>query len=209
MKQLLLPTILAAGLMISGSAEAIDLTYTGMSLPNAATASISVNGSSFRSVYAGQINFSSSNGSLSTYCGEALATLNGASNRYDVSQLTLTPNTNLGKAGTILANNQAGAITAAQQAGLQLAVWEAIYDGGATFDASNAGFKAKNVSSEILGFASQYYATFSTTPTNSVTFFGSTGAGGQSQMTAVPEPMTVAALGMGSLALLRRRRKSA
>ena len=146
---------------------------------------------------------------MSTYCADALSRLNSASNSYNVSQLNLSLNTNLGKAGTILANNQAGAITAAQQAGLQLAVWEAIYDGGATFDASNAGFKAQNVSSEILGFASQYYATYSTTPTNSVTYFGSTGAGGQSQMTAVPEPMTVAALGMGSLVLLRRRRKSA
>jgi len=209
MKHLILPTLLAAGLMISGSAEAIDLTYAGMSLPNAATASISVNGSSFSSVYAGQINFTSSSGSLSTYCADALSRLNGASNSYAVSQLDLSQNTNLGKAGTILANNQAGATSAAQQAGLQLAVWEAIYDGGATFDASNAGFKAKNVSSEILGFASQYYATYSTTPTNSVTYFGTNQAGGQSQMTAVPEPMTVAALGMGSLALLRRRRKSA
>lgn len=209
MKSVILPSLLAGSLALAGSAQAIDLTFTGMSLPDAKTASISVNGSAFTSVYAGQINFSSSTGSLSSYCADALSFLDKTSNSYTASALTLTPNTNLGKAGTIIANNQATALTAAQQAGLQLAVWEAIYDGGSTFDASGAKFKAKNVSSEILGFASQYYGTYCDTPTNSVTYFGTSEKGGQSQLAAVPEPMTMTALGLGSMALLRRRRKSA
>jgi hypothetical protein len=207
MKRLILPVFAAVAL--AGSAQALDLTFAGMSLPNSEKASISVNGSSFTNVYAGQINFTSSTGSLSSYCADALSFLNNGSHSYTVSQLTLTPDTNIGKAGTILANNQAGALTAAQQAGLQLAVWEAIYDGGTTFDANGASFKAKNVSDEILGYASQYYGTYCNTPTNGVMSLSTNQAGGQSQMTAVPEPMTVAALGMGSLALLRRRRKSA
>ena len=209
MKTKLLALVTLFGTALAGSAQAIDLTFAGMSLPNALTASISVNGSSFTSVYAGQLKFTSSSGSLSTYCADALSFLNSSSHSYTTSSLTLTPDTNLGKAATILSNNQAGALTAAQQAGLQLAIWEALYDGGTTFDASGAKFQAKGVSSEVLGFASSYYGSYCDPASNPVTHFGTNQSGGQSQMTAVPEPMTVAALGLGSLVLLRRRKRSA
>lgn len=209
MKSIILPTIILSGLTLAGSAQALDLTFTGLSLPDAKTASISVNGGAFSSVYAGQLNFSSANGTLSSYCADALSPLNSAKNPYAVSSLNLDIQTNLGKAGTIISNSQASALTAAQQAGLQLAVWEAIYDGGTTFDANSACFRATNVSDEILGYASQYYGTYCNTPSNGVTYFATNQPGGQSQLTAVPEPMTMTALGVGSLALLRRRRKSA
>lgn len=208
MKPKILPVLLFVGAAASNSALAIDLTFSGMSLPDAQTASISVNGSSFTSVYAGQLTFSSSSGSLSTYCADALSFLNSSAHTYTQSSLTLTPDTNLGKAGTILANSQASALTAAQQAGLQLAIWEALYDGGTSFDATGK-FAVNGASAEALGYASQYYASYCVTPSNCVTSFSTSQSGGQSQMTAVPEPMTLGALGMGTLALLRRRRKSA
>ncbi len=206
MKLRFLTVLSLAAVAISGSAQAIDLTFSGMSLPDAQTASISVNGSSFTSVYAGQLNFATGSSTLGTYCADALSFLNGSSHTYSETNLALTSATNLGIAGTILANSQGSALTAAQQAGLQLAIWEALYDGGSSFNAGG-NFSVSGASAETLGYASQYYSSYCVTPTNCVTYFGTNQSGGQSQMTAVPEPMTIAALGMGSLALLRRRRQ--
>ncbi len=196
-----------AATAVSSSALALDLKFTGTTLSNAESVKISINGGSFNSVLVGELTFSSSGGSLSTYCVDALSPLGSSAKSYTVSELVQTPTTGLGKAATILANFQSSATTAAQQAGLQLAIWEALYDGGSTFDANSAGFKVTGASSEALSFASTYYNSFDK-PTNlDVTFYCTNQAGGQSQITAVPEPMTFATLGVGLVALVRRRRK--
>lgn len=205
MKKGLLVALVATA--VSSSAMAIDLKFTGTTLSNAESVKISVNGSSFKSVFAGELKFSTSGGSLSTYCVDALSPLGSSAKSYTVSELVQTSSTGLGRAASILANHQASAITAAQQAGLQLAIWEALYDGGSTFNANSAGFKVTGASSAALSFASTYYNSFDN-PTNlDVTFYCTNQAGGQSQITAVPEPMTFATLGVGLVALVRRRRK--
>ena len=121
-----------------------------------------MNGSAFTSVYAGQLNFSNGSSTLGTYCADALSFLNGSSHTYTESGVTLNTSTNLGIAGTNLANSQGSALTAAQQAGLQLAVWEALYDGGTTFDAGGK-FQVSGASAEALGYASEYYGSYCVT----------------------------------------------
>ncbi len=202
---------LAATAALSGSAFADNLKYTGMDRADAITASISVNGSSFNTVMAGQLNFTDGTNSIDTYCADAASLLSGSGFfSYVPSTVDLSGASNLSLAGRIAANSFATATTADQQAGLQLAIWSAIYDGGPNFDANGANFKVTGVNANALNFANTYF-TLNTDPGDQVvTYFGSNANGAQSQLTVapVPEPFTMLTVGAGALALaLRRRRK--
>lgn len=203
---------LAATAALSGSAFADNLKYTGMDRADAITASISVNGSSFYTVMAGQLNFTDGTSSIDTYCADAASMLNGGSfYSYTPATLDLSASSNLSLAGRIAANSFAAATTADQQAGLQLAIWSALYNGGPSFDANGANFKVTGVNANALNFASTYFSTNTDPGDKLVTYFGSSANGAQSQLTVapVPEPFTMLTLGAGALAFgLRRRRKA-
>lgn len=211
MKAYSLAICFAAAAALSTSALAQNLQYTGMDRPDALSASISVNGSAFYGVMAGQLNFTDGSNTLDTYCADATKFLNGSFHSYTPSIVDLSGASNLSLAGRILANSYATATTADQQAGLQLALWEAIYDGGATFDGSTSNFKVQNVNANALNFASSYYLLNTDPGDTTVTHFTSSANGAQNQLTAapVPEPFTMLTFGAGALALaLRRRRKA-
>jgi hypothetical protein len=63
---------------------------------------------------------------------------------------------NIAKAGNIVAKFFKQATTPEQCAGLQLAVWEAIEDGGQRADFNGGKFQARGAD-DILNFAAQYY----------------------------------------------------
>ncbi|MBS1717333.1 MAG: PEP-CTERM sorting domain-containing protein [Armatimonadetes bacterium] len=90
-------------------------------------------------------------------------------------------------------------------AGLQLAVWEAVYDDGVSFNTGSGSFKVTNASSGVLSAASTYYA-MKNGNGNAIYIQAMDGCG-QSQMTAVPEPTSLLGIASVAIAAVRRKRK--
>lgn len=94
----------------------------------------------------------------------------------------------------------------AKCAALQIAVWEAIYDGvangGAIPDFANGAFKCST--SSVLAQATLYYAA-ATNPTGNSRLLKPTGSRGQAQIAPVPEPATIGVLLAGAVGIIRRR----
>lgn len=206
MKKAILIVTASIGLGAMANAQATSMQFISMDRSDALTGSITVSGTT-KSVYLGAIKFKEGSNFLTTYCVDPLNALNGSNNPYDKSILNTGDGTGLGLAGKILAANFTSAKTANEQAALQLAIWSALEDNGTSFNASGTNFKANNFSTTVLGLASTYYTKgFTTTPTAQVNFYKAGGAGGQSQIQVVPEPATMAMLGLGALGMLRRRK---
>ena len=205
-------TTIALAMSILGAASlanAQSLKFTGTQLNPADTGTISVNGSS-SNVYIGALTFSTGSGSIVTYCADATSPLNSNSNPYTSGNVNLSAGTGIANAAKILATSFTAATTADQQAGLQLAIWDAIYDNGASFNGTTGNFKVSGVSSNVLSLASSYYtAGINSNTTTAVELFTAQGSGGQSQLHVVPEPASFALLGLGVFGIIRRRRASA
>lgn len=94
-------------------------------------------------------------------------------------------------------------------AALQVAVWEAVYDGvanGGTADFANGNFKCSTAS--ILGTATTYYGAASNPTGNCMLLKPEPqGSRGQAQITPVPEPASIATVAIGVFAMVRRKRK--
>ncbi len=199
-------------LCISAVAQADPLKFTGTNLSNTRSGSITVNGEGPRNVMIGKLNFTTGTSTIETYCADALRTLNTSFHDYTSLTVDTQASGNLALAGRIIAKSYDGANTADQQAGLQLAIWSALYDGGTSFTANGSNFEVDGVSGGVLSYASTYYSqgkNYIVPATKLVTLYSSQAHGAQSQMTVstVPEPATMTALALGAAAMLRRRRK--
>jgi hypothetical protein len=192
---------------VASVANAQSLKFTGTQLSSPDTGTISVNGNN-ETVAMGALKFNTGSTDIVTYCADALSPLNNSSNPYSVGLVDLSAGTGLALAGKILATNFFSATSADEQAGLQLAIWDALYDNGSTFDASTGNMKVvSGVNAATLGYASSYYTNGANSqPSVAVELFHSNGAGGQSQIHVVPEPASIAVLSMGIFGLIRRRK---
>lgn len=199
---------LAVGILsVASVANAQSLKYTGTQLGSPNSGTIKAN-SNTSTVLIGALTFSTGSGSIVTYCADANSPLNNSNNPYTVGNVDLTAGTGMSLAAKILATGFNSATTADQQAGLQLAIWDAIYDNGSSFSSGTGNFSVvSGVSSTVLDYASSYFtAGKNSSPTTAVELFSAQGAGGQSQLHVVPEPVSIATLGLGVLGLVRRRR---
>jgi hypothetical protein len=204
--------VLAAfAVAIVAPANAQNLQYTGAELSGIKSATISVNGGANKNVLAGRLKFSDGASTILTYCIDAERTLNGGTHGYTSNTLNTNAANGLAYAGRIVGNAFNLATTTEQQAGLQLAIWSAIYDAGTSFTANGSNFSVSNVNQNVLNWANTYYAGKDTPlpATIQVKTLTTQANGGQSQITTevVPEPASMIALGAG-LAMIARRRKS-
>lgn len=207
--KLFIPAAIAT-LAIASVSSAVNLQFTGTDLASPATGTIKVNGSSSSQISLGKLTFISGSTILKTFCVDAVSTLDKAPHAYSAMDLDLTANTNIAKAGRILAQGFASTTDKDRQAGMQLAIWSAVYDGGSAFNANGTNFKVSSVSSQTLAFASSYYtAGLNFNAANfKVTMFSTNLKGGQSQIgvSPVPEPATFAVVGIGLAGIARRRK---
>ena len=109
--------------------------------------------------------------------------------------------------------------SAGERAALQIAIWEAVVDGGADAGADDGNFYVSNLDSSVLNLANSYLHSVGTAgPQDPVTYFDAGDSGGQSMVSiqrAVPEPGTMLLAAMGIVTIggaafresrIRRRR---
>ena len=193
---------------VVGTASADSLTYKGLDLKNADTATIRVDGGKSETVYAGKLEFQDGKNTIITVCADATSALNSSAHDYSVGTTNAFGKSGIDAAGRIVGTYFNSATTADQQAGLQLAVWSALYNGGSTFDASGKGFSVTGVSSDVLKDASYYYLAADLSAKTAIYYSTPANCGGQSQLSVVPapEPACMAAIVMGALGVAKRRR---
>ncbi len=208
MKRFLLTLTLAA-LAVASQAQingSLDATYKRFELGG--NGRVTIDGAE-KNIGVGKLGFDLANGGQRTsVCADIFSTLDGGSHTYDLS---LTPNdfSPLGRAGKIVASYFNIATTAAQAQGLQLAVWESLYDNGSTFGSGAGRFQLSGDFGDVAqaGSAANFAKTYYEGAKSGQAVFTRTGAaGGQSQLAPVPEPASLCALAIGGAALLRRRR---
>ncbi|MCE9559867.1 MAG: PEP-CTERM sorting domain-containing protein [Armatimonadetes bacterium] len=160
--------------------------------------------------FAGKLNFTNNatSSTFSSVCCDIDHHISGGQT-YACSQLSSAAfGGGIQLAGNIVAAVFGSAATNEQCAGLQLAVWEATYDGtsnGGVADFSNGIFGA-SITGSLLAQATTYYSSVSVAG-DAIYFRPSPLDGGQAQLTVVPEPASFAALGFGLLGLRARRKK--
>ncbi len=207
----LLP-LLAAGAVASaqvGAIVSVDAKFTGLKLGG--SGKVTIDGKEMN-LGVGKLGFDVTHdgktSSITTICASLTSVLDDKSHVYnaDLTPDDFSPN---GRAGKIVSSYFATANTKEKAIGLQLAVWEALSDNGSSY--SNSGrfgasstFGSVGEQGSALYWADQFYGA----NTGRSAWMKTSAAGGQSQMTPVPEPTSLAIIAVGGAALLRRRRRN-
>ncbi len=151
-------------------------------------------------------------GNIRTVCADLDHPIGPGQSWPDTIWLSSTyPDAGIQLAGNVVAADFASVTTADQAVGLQLDVWELRYDGGAAAspDFSSGNFTATGMTAGALAAANSYW--LDRFRTDDALFIRAEDGHGQDQLTPrdpVPEPASLAVLGIGAFALMRRGRTS-
>lgn len=118
---------------------------------------ISIDGGKPRATFAGKLGFRDASHEWMSVCANPRAPISAGQAFRVRTWSTLTFGGSVKLAGNIVSRSFRSAMTADQCAGLQLAVWEAIEDGGWNPDFSSGHFRV-NASAAVLAAASDFYA---------------------------------------------------
>jgi hypothetical protein len=234
LKKLLLVGLFAATLGLPRSASAATLTFEGMGKKSIVTIGGLVTGS----FYAGELKWDQSAWSdlsslLYTYCVDIAHEVT-----VPTEQVTRDSTDNLvppgpsnelasyavdaGKKAAWLFNTFAGAVresgSGIDAAGLQVAIWEALYDD--KVDLSSGDFRlvtdntaytgsviAQQIAAAATGYLGQLFNPDGSYHTSTAIWLNSPIPGGQDQITNVPEPASMVLLGAGLASLMAYRRR--
>ena len=206
--------LLCASVALIPIAQADIIHFDSVGLNN--IESISSNGgSTFGNFYVGQLNFTDQTTStaLTTYCVDTAHDISfGNQWNTQIALSNTLGDPSLDRAAAIISADFGAANTNDKAAGLQIAVWAAIYDnsGNLATDLSTGVFQAQGLSAGVMSAANAYYADRNGPGVAKYFGFGQNAdgawTGGQAQMSPVPEPASLATLALGAGALLRRRR---
>ncbi|MFN8220203.1 MAG: PEP-CTERM sorting domain-containing protein [Fimbriimonadales bacterium] len=145
---------------------------------------------------------------VEAYCVDLLHSVSNG-NSYNVNVKPMSMQGPYGDRAAWLFQTYAPAVdTSEKGAALQLAIWDVVSDGG---DGFGAGWFQTSETGSLLSQA-QTYLNASIGQSGSAYWLEATGHGehndrNQNLMTTVPEPSSIAAVAVGAMALLRRRRK--
>jgi len=204
---------LIAGSSLSAIASADNLKFLGDAYGGTLSGTVTffdagTHGHKTAKVDIGKLLFQDGSQKLTTVCADLGSVLDGNGHSYALSFTDPFAGTNLSLAGDIVEADFNKATNAESGAALQLAVWSALYNGGSSFDANGSGFKVTGVSNPVLQLATTYYQDFNVKG-KALYFETSGGCGGQSQLgpSPAPEPASMAALCIGAVGLLARRKR--
>ena len=179
----------------TGLGQGIDYVYNG-------------NG---RSNFAGQLNFTNLTDSVAftTYCVD-LDHLIGGGQTYTVNLVPTIGDATFSQAGSVYANNYAAVATNDAAAALQIAIWASRYgtdlatNSGGTFQLESNWYTNHG---SIIAAAQSMVALGVNNPLDANRLVPDPEGSGQAQLSPVPEPASLLAVGAGIAALARRRRK--
>lgn len=140
---------------------------------------VCLDGRKVETTFAGKLGFRDQNHSWFSVCGAVRAPVYGGQYFYVKAVGSSSIGGNIQRAGNIVAKFFRAAKSNEQCAGLQIAVWEAIEDGGEQPNFGNGRFQVR-ASDAALAWAEEYYQAI-TEPGNAV-FLQTTGGQGQSQI---------------------------
>ncbi|MCE9557630.1 MAG: PEP-CTERM sorting domain-containing protein [Armatimonadetes bacterium] len=204
MKNILIFSAMIAA--VSSNASLYDVKFLGTGAGK--SVGITINGSN-KTVFAGKLNFKKnpSGPSFQTVCADLGVSISGGAVYGVTSSFSNVGTTAVKKAGNIVGASFNSANSNDDAAALQLAVWEALYDGASAPSFSSGNFKT-SASSSVKTKATAYYAKIS--QAGNALYLKATPTGsGQSQLTAVPEPAALASLGLGLALIIRRKARKA
>jgi hypothetical protein len=173
---------LALGILLSACTFADKFTVQFAEGAQGKTVAISVDGQ-VRQTFAGKLGLRSENASWLSVCANVRKHISGGQ-YFGIELLDSTEaGANLKKAGNIVAKYFHEAQTPEQCAALQLAVWEALEDGGAAPDFYTGKF-AVRADPITMAYAEKYYTAVAVA--GKAKYLRATDGGSQSQLTTAP-----------------------